>query len=186
MWYANLKKIKSDLLQEGVHISGITTQQYANLTDIELLDIYRPNPVMLKQIAEVKLAYVLRDLQGNIIMTDDNSPVREIVFQNELQDLAKKVIITNSYVNLAGNIAKAMWRDFPNVDLTETVLQPLGVMLYEKQLWYTFELFLTDSAVSKLDVTDLIASKEDYYSKFPQQDLGKLIIDKITFIDKES
>ena len=73
MWYANLKKIKSDLLQEGVHISGITSQQYANLTDIELLDIYRPNPVMLKQIAEVKLAYVLRDLQGNIIMTDGNN-----------------------------------------------------------------------------------------------------------------
>nr|DAJ02148.1 MAG TPA: hypothetical protein [Caudoviricetes sp.] len=135
MFYTNAVDI-----QDGEVITGMTVQEYLSKVNVLMVE----NPTELGYL-EVKLAYLLRDMEGDIVYTGNKTPFNVIPIKNLIIKFQNEDHMVNDEFNLMGTLRDDFLTRYPELDIANTWLQPVSVARQGDTLIYAFEIYLTDA-----------------------------------------
>ena len=97
----------------------------------------------------VEVAYLMRDVSGNILQSKDGIEINYIPLKNMLIKYQGETELINDYFNLMGSLRDDFIARYPYMDIANTYLQPVSIFRVNGRLVYMFEIFVQDMEIDK-------------------------------------
>ena len=173
MLYTNAVKLKN-----GEIVSNMDTTTFDSYVNIPMTSIPVPGYI------SVEVAYLMRDVNGNILQSKDGIEINYIPLKNMLIKYQGETKLVNDYFNLMGSLRDDFMTRYPYMDIANTYLQPVSIFRSNDRLIYMFEIFVQDMEIAKFieqDKENKVVTRLDLPSKI-QSMLDTL---KFKFIGEE-
>ena len=173
MLYTNAVKLKN-----GEIVSNMDTNTFDSYVNITMTPIPVPGYI------SVEVAYLMRDINGNILQSKDGIEINYIPLKNMLIKYQGETELVNDYFNLMGSLRDDFIARYPYMDIANTYLQPVSIFRSNDRLVYMFEIFVQDMEIAKFieqDKDNIVVTRLDLPSKI-QSMLDTL---KFKFIGEE-
>ena len=173
MLYTNAVKLKN-----GEIVSNMDTNTFDSYVNIPMTSIPVPGYI------SVEVAYLMRDINGNILQSKDGIEINYIPLKNMLIKYQGETELVNDYFNLMGSLRDDFIARYPYMDIANTYLQPVSIFRSNDRLVYMFEIFVQDMEIAKFieqDKDNIVVTRLDLPSKI-QSMLDTL---KFKFIGEE-
>lgn len=173
MLYTNAVKLKN-----GEIVSNMDTTTFDSYVNIPMTSIPVPGYI------SVEVAYLMRDVNGNILQSKDGIEINYVPLKNMLIKYQGETELVNDYFNLMGSLRDDFIARYPYMDLVNTYLQPVSIFRSNDRLVYMFEIFVQDMEIAKFieqDKENKVVTRLDLPSKI-QSMLDTL---KFKFIGEE-
>ena len=173
MLYTNAVKLKN-----GEIVSNMDTTTFDSYVNIPMTSIPVPGYI------SVEVAYLMRDINGNILQSKDGIEINYIPLKNMLIKYQGETKLVNDYFNLMGSLRDDFIARYPYMDIANTYLQPVSIFRSNDRLVYMFEIFVQDMEIAKFieqDKENIVVTRLDLPSKI-QSMLDTL---KFKFIGEE-
>ena len=138
MLYTNAVKLKN-----GEIVSNMDTNTFDSYVNIPMTSIPVPGYV------SVEVAYLMRDINGNILQSKDGIEINYIPLKNMLIKYQGETELINDYFNLMGSLRDDFIARYPYINLANTYLQPVSIFRSNDRLVYMFEIFVQDMEIDK-------------------------------------
>ena len=138
MLYTNAVK-----LENGEIISNMSNIQFDSYVNIPMTSIPVPGHI------SVEVAYLMRDINGNILQSKDGIEINYIPLKNMLIKYQGETELINDYFNLMGSLRDDFIARYPYMDIANTYLQPVSIFRSNDRLVYMFEIFVQDMEIDK-------------------------------------
>ena len=138
MLYTNAVKLKN-----GEIVSKMDTNTFDSYVNIPMTSIPVPGYI------SVEVAYLMRDVNGNILQSKDGIEINYIPLKNMLIKYQGETKLVNDYFNLMGSLRDDFIARYPYMDLVNTYLQPVSIFRVNGRLVYMFEIFVQDMEIDK-------------------------------------
>ena len=173
MLYTNATNLKN-----GEIVSNMDTNTFDSYVNIPMTSVPVPGYI------SVEVAYLMRDVNGNILQSKDGIEINYIPLKNMLIKYQGEKELINDYFNLMGSLRDDFIARYPYMDLVNTYLQPVSIFRSNDRLVYMFEIFVQDMEIAKFieqDKENKVVTRLDLPSKI-QSMLDTL---KFKFIGEE-
>ena len=173
MLYTNAVKLKN-----GEIVSNMDTNTFDSYVNIPMTSIPVPGYV------SVEVAYLMRDINGNILQSKDGIEINYIPLKNMLIKYQGETELINDYFNLMGSLRDDFIARYPYINLANTYLQPVSIFRSNDRLVYMFEIFVQDMEIAKFieqDKENIVVTRLD----LPSQIQSILDTLKFKFIREE-
>ena len=153
MLYTNAVKLKN-----GEIVSNMDTTTFDSYVNIPMTSIPVPGYV------SVEVAYLMRDINGNILQSKDGIEINYIPLKNMLIKYQGEAELINDYFNLMGSLRDDFIARYPYMDLVNTYLQPVSIFRSNDRLVYMFEIFVQDMEIAKFieqDKDNIVVTRRD-------------------------
>ena len=97
----------------------------------------------------VEVAYLMRDVNGNILRSKDGIEINYIPLKNMLIKYQGETELVNDYFNLMGSLRDDFIARYPYMDIANTYLQPVSIFRVNGRLVYMFKIFVQDMEIDK-------------------------------------
>ena len=138
MLYTNAVKLKN-----GEIVSNMDTNTFDSYVNIPMTSIPVPG------YTSVEVAYLMRDINGNILQSKDGIEINYIPLKNMLIKYQGETELINDYFNLMGSLRDDFIARYPYMDIANTYLQPVSIFRVNGRLVYMFEIFVQDMEIDK-------------------------------------
>lgn len=138
MLYTNAVKLKN-----GEIVSNMDTTTFDSYVNIPMTSIPVPG------YTSVEVAYLMRDVNGNILQSKDGIEINYIPLKNMLIKYQGETELVNDYFNLMGSLRDDFIARYPYMDIANTYLQPVSIFRSNDRLVYMFEIFVQDMEIDK-------------------------------------
>ena len=138
MLYTNAVKLKN-----GEIVSNMDTTTFDSYVNIPMTSIPVPG------YTSVEVAYLMRDINGNILQSKDGIEINYIPLKNMLIKYQGETELINDYFNLMGSLRDDFIERYTYMDLVNTYIQPLSILRSNDRLVYMFEIFVQDMEIAK-------------------------------------
>ena len=138
MLYTNAVKLKN-----GEIVSNMDTNTFDSYVNIPMTSIPVPGYI------SVEVAYLMRDINGNILQSKDGIEINYIPLKNMLIKYQGETELINDYFNLMGSLRDDFIARYPYMDIANTYLQPVSIFRSNDRLVYMFEIFVQDMEIDK-------------------------------------
>lgn len=138
MLYTNAVKLKN-----GEIVSNMDTTTFDSYVNIPMTSIPVPG------YTSVEVAYLMRDINGNILQSKDGIEINYIPLKNMLIKYQGETELVNDYFNLMGSLRDDFIARYPYMNLANTYLQPVSIFRSNDRLVYMFEIFVQDMEIDK-------------------------------------
>ena len=173
MLYTNAVELKN-----GEIVSNMDTTTFDSYVNIPMTSIPVPGYI------SVEVAYLMRDVNGNILQSKDGIEINYIPLKNMLIKYQGETELINDCFNLMGSLRDDFIARYPYMDIANTYLQPVSIFRSNGRLVYMFEIFVQDMEIAKFieqDKENIVVTRLDLPSKI-QSMLDTL---KFKFIGEE-
>ena len=153
MLYTNAVKLKN-----GEIVSNMDTNTFDSYVNIPMTSIPVPGGV------SVEVAYLMRDVNGNILQSKDGIEINYIPLKNMLIKYQGETELVNDYFNLMGSLRDDFIARYPYMDIANTYLQPVSIFRSNDRLVYMFEIFVQDMEIAKFieqDKENIVVTRLD-------------------------
>ena len=153
MLYTNAVKLKN-----GEIVSNMDTNTFDSYVNIPMTSIPVPGYI------SVEVAYLMRDVNGNILQSKDGIEINYIPLKNMLIKYQGETELINDYFNLMGSLRDDFIARYPYMDLVNTYLQPVSIFRSNDRLVYMFEIFVQDMEIAKFieqDKDNIVVTRRD-------------------------
>ena len=157
MLYTNAVK-----LENGEIVSNMDTTTFDSYVNIPMTSVPVPGYV------SVEVAYLMRDINGNILQSKDGIEINYIPLKNMLIKYQGETELINDYFNLMGSLRDDFIARYPYMDISNTYLQPVSIFRVNGRLVYMFEIFAQDMEIDKFleqDKENKVVTRLDLPSK---------------------
>ena len=157
MLYTNAVKLKN-----GEIVSNMDTTTFDSYVNIPMTSIPVPG------YTSVEVAYLMRDINGNILQSKDGIEINYIPLKNMLIKYQGETELINDYFNLMGSLRDDFIARYSYMDLVNTYLQPVSIFRSNDRLVYMFEIFVQDMEIAKFieqDKENKVVTRLDLPSK---------------------
>ena len=138
MLYTNAANLKN-----GEIVSNMDTNTFDSYVNIPMTTIPVPGYI------SVEVAYLMRDVNGNILQSKDGIEINYIPLKNMLIKYQGETELVNDYFNLMGSLRDDFIARYPYIDIVNTYLQPVSIFRVNGRLVYMFEIFVQDMEIDK-------------------------------------
>lgn len=153
MLYTNAVKLKN-----GEIVSNMDTTTFDSYVNIPMTSIPVPGYI------SVEVAYLMRDVNGNILQSKDGIEINYIPLKNMLIKYQGDTELVNDYFNLMGSLRDDFIARYPYMDIANTYLQPVSIFRSNDRLVYMFEIFVQDMEIAKFieqDKENIVVARLD-------------------------
>ena len=153
MLYTNAVKLKN-----GEIVSNMDTTTFDSYVNIPMTSIPVPGYI------SVEVAYLMRDINGNILRSKDGIEINYIPLKNMLIKYQGETELINDYFNLMGSLRDDFIARYPYMDIANTYLQPVSIFRSNDRLVYMFEIFVQDMEIAKFieqDKDNIVVTRRD-------------------------
>ena len=153
MLYTNAVKLKN-----GEIVSNMDTNTFDSYVNIPMTSIPVPGYI------SVEVAYLMRDINGNILQSKDGIEINYIPLKNMLIKYQGETELINDYFNLMGSLRDDFIARYPYMDIANTYLQPVSIFRSNDRLVYMFEIFMQDMEITKFieqDKDNIVVTRRD-------------------------
>ena len=138
MLYTNAVKLKN-----GEIVSNMDTNTFDSYVNIPMTSIPVPGYI------SVEVAYLMRDVNGNILRSKDGIEINYIPLKNMLIKYQGETELVNDYFNLMGSLRDDFISRYSYIDIVNTYLQPVSIFRVNGRSVYMFEIFVQDMEIDK-------------------------------------
>lgn len=151
MFYTNAVNLK-----DGEVITGMSVEEYLskvnvlmvkNIPGVDYTSVHEDSTE--HGYLEVKCAYLMRNMEGDVLYTGTKMHLNIIPIKNLLIEFQGEDHMINDEFNLMGTLRDDFLSRYPKLDIVNTWLQPVSIARRGSNLIYAFEIYLKDEEVNK-------------------------------------